>query len=127
MSIKRAAFIFAICAAALAPLFHGTPAHAQNQTFVSGLGDDANPCTLRSPCKTFAGALPKTLPGGTIMCLDSLTSDPFTIYNSVTIDCTGVIGSVTVAGGRDGITVAAPNAVVALRGLAIGGAGAGGQ
>jgi hypothetical protein len=30
------------------------------RTWVSGIGDDANPCSRTSPCKTFAGAISKT-------------------------------------------------------------------
>ncbi|MDB5582614.1 MAG: hypothetical protein JWR80_7790, partial [Bradyrhizobium sp.] len=35
-----------------------TPANAQaTRTWVSGVGDDANPCSRTAPCKTFAGAI----------------------------------------------------------------------
>jgi hypothetical protein len=47
------------------------PAHAQaTRTWVSGVGDDANPCSRTAPCKTFAGAISKTAPSGEIDCLD---------------------------------------------------------
>src|SRR4051812_46435468 len=55
-------FVFALNAA---------PAHAQaTRTWVSGVGDDANPCSRTAPCKTFAGAISKTASGGEINCLD---------------------------------------------------------
>src|ERR1043166_4505035 len=48
-----------------------TSAHAQaTRTWVSGVGDDANPCSRTAPCKTFAGAISKTAAGGEIDCLD---------------------------------------------------------
>jgi hypothetical protein len=35
--------------------------HAQaTRTWVSGVGNDANPCSRTAPCKTFAGAISKT-------------------------------------------------------------------
>src|SRR5438477_11827993 len=37
---------------------------------VSGVGNDANPCSRTAPCKTFAGAISKTAAGGEINCLD---------------------------------------------------------
>ncbi len=46
--------------------------HAQaTRTWVSGVGDDANPCSRTAPCKTFAGAISKTAAGGEIDALDS--------------------------------------------------------
>jgi hypothetical protein len=48
------------------------PAHAQaTRTWVSGVGDDVNPCSRTAPCKTFAGAVSKTVTAGEINCLDS--------------------------------------------------------
>jgi len=44
------------------------PAHAQTRTWVSGVGDDANPCSRTAPCKTFAGAISKTAAGGRFPC-----------------------------------------------------------
>lgn len=45
-------------------LLCGTVAHAQaTRTWVSGVGDDANPCSRTAPCKTFAGAISKTAVG----------------------------------------------------------------
>jgi hypothetical protein len=47
------------------------PASAQaSRTWVSAVGDDANPCSRTAPCKTFAGAIGKTVEGGEINCLD---------------------------------------------------------
>jgi hypothetical protein len=47
------------------PMLSCDPAHAQaTRTWVSGVGDDANPCSRTAPCKTFAGAISKTAPSG---------------------------------------------------------------
>src|SRR5260221_7952218 len=55
----------------LCPLLASAPAHAQaNRTWVSGVGDDANPGSRTAPCKTFAGAISKTIDPGEIDCLD---------------------------------------------------------
>jgi hypothetical protein len=41
------------------------PANAQaTRTWISGVGDDVNPCSRTAPCKTFAGAISKTAAGG---------------------------------------------------------------
>ena len=48
-----------------------TLADAQaTRTWVSGVGDDVNPCSRTAPCKTFAGAISKTAVNGEISCLD---------------------------------------------------------
>ena len=118
-----------ICIAAL--LFAlASPAFAQaTRTWVSGVGDDANPCSRTAPCKTFAGAISKTASGGEINCLDPGGFGAITITKSITIDCTGTFGSILNAGGINGVTIndslsGAPNTIeVMLRGLAIDGAG----
>ena len=58
-----------LCAMAFA--VPATPALAQvARTFISGVGDDANPCSRTAPCKTFAGAISKTAASGEIDVLD---------------------------------------------------------
>ena len=57
--------------ATLLSLSFATTAHAQAiRTWVSGVGDDVNPCSRTAPCKTFAGAVSKTDPRGEIDVLD---------------------------------------------------------
>jgi hypothetical protein len=56
------------------------------RTWVSGVGDDANPCSRTAPCKTFAGAISKTAPSGIIDCLDPAGFGAVTITKSITID-----------------------------------------
>jgi hypothetical protein len=96
-----------------------TPAFAQaTRTWVSGVGDDVNPCSRTAPCKTFAGAISKTAAGGEINCLDPGGFGAVTINKSLTIDCHFTEGGV-LAGGN-GITVnAASTDVIVLRGLDI--------
>jgi parallel beta helix pectate lyase-like protein len=96
------------------------------RTWVSGVGDDVNPCSRTAPCKTFAGAISKTAPGGEISVLDSGGFGSVTITKGITIDGTGVIASVLNAGGVNGITVnAGVNDVVTLRNITINGVGTG--
>jgi hypothetical protein len=99
------------------------------RTWVSGVGDDANPCSRTAPCKTWAGAISKTAPGGEIDALDPGGFGALTITKSITIDGGGgQVASVLVAG-TNGITVnAASNDRVIIRNLRIDGlAGNGGN
>lgn len=97
------------------------------RTWVSGVGDDANPCSRTHPCKTFAGALFKTPVNGEISALDSGGFGSVFINKSVTIDGTGVLAGAILLG--DGpplitinITAASDTAKsVRLRGLSLNG------
>src|SRR6476619_3765149 len=76
-----------------------TPVQAQaTRTWVSGVGDDVNPCSRTAPCKTFAGAISKTASPGIINCLDPGGFGAVTITKSITIDCTGTLGSILSSG-----------------------------
>jgi hypothetical protein len=103
-----------------------SPADAQaTRTYVSGVGDDANPCSRIAPCRTFAGAVPKTAPFGEINALDPGGFGPVTITYSITIDGGPGIAGVLVDG-TNGITVAAGSTdIVHLRNLDINGIGGG--
>jgi hypothetical protein len=105
--------LLALAIGFLAPLLASAPAHAQAaRTWVSGVGDDVNPCSRTAPCKTFAGAISKTAAGGEINCLDPGGFGTVTITKAMTINCkeTG-IGSI-LASGVPGITI---NALAADR------------
>ena len=81
------------------------PVHAQaSRTWVSGVGDDANPCSRTAPCKTFAGAIAKTAVNGVINCLDPGGFGAVTITKSITIDCHEVFASILNAG-TNGINI----------------------
>jgi hypothetical protein len=108
-------------------VFAGTPAYAQaTRTWVSGVGDDANPCSRTAPCKTFAGAISKTASGGEINVLDPGGFGGVTITKPITISSEGFEAGVLVSG-TNAIIVNVPNAadVVVLRGLDIEGLGTG--
>ena len=102
-------------------------ANAQaTRTWVSGVGDDANPCSRTAPCKTFAGAISKTADGGEIDCVDSGGFGAVTITKSITIDGAGVLAGV-LAAGTNGIIIndGTNTKIVRLRNLSINGAGTG--
>jgi len=97
-----------------------TSANAQaTRTWVSGVGDDANPCSRTAPCKTFAGAISKTAAGGEIDCLDPGGFGAVTITKSMTIDCGTVTGGILNSGVTGVIVNAQPNDKVVLRNLVI--------
>src|SRR4029077_10438983 len=84
------------------------PAHAQaTRTWVSGVGSDANPCSRTAPCKTFAGAISKTAPGGEIDALDPGGFGAVTITKAITLDGGGGQVASVLVSGTPGITVAA--------------------
>jgi hypothetical protein len=70
-------------------------AQAQSRTWVSGVGDDMNPCSRTAPCKTFSGAISKTATNGEINCLDPGAFGAVTITKSIQIDCHEVFAGVT--------------------------------
>ena len=66
-----------------------TAAQAQaTRTWVSGVGDDVNPCSRTAPCKTFAGAISKTAKDGEISVLDPGGYGAVTITKSIYINGT---------------------------------------
>lgn len=98
------------------------------RTWVSGVGDDVNPCSRTAPCKTFAGAISKTAIGGEINAIDSGGFGAVTITKSITIDGTSNQASI-LASGTTGVTINIVDPkdakTVRLRGLSINGAGTG--
>src|SRR5215467_6590981 len=92
------------------------------RTWVSGVGDDANPCSRTAPCKTFAGAISKTAAGGEIDALDPAGFGALTITKAITLDGGGgQVASVLVAGTNGIVVQAGPNDVVIIRNLRING------
>src|SRR5437879_5443671 len=93
----------------LTPFLAAAPAHAQaTRTWVSGVGDDANPCSRTAPCKTFAGAISKTAANGEIDALDPAGFGAVTIIKGMTIDGGGGQVASVLAAGVNGIIVNAP-------------------
>jgi len=108
-------------------------ANAQaTRTWVSGVGDDVNPCSRTAPCKTFAGAISKTFIGGEIDALDDGGFGTVTITKSITLDGGNHNASI-LASGTNGVnvnftTVNAndPEKRVTIRRLTINGTGSSG-
>ncbi len=103
-------------------------AHAVQRTFVSAaIGSDTNTaanCSPTAPCRNFQAAMTKTDPGGEVVVLDSGGYSPVTIGQSVTLVApAGVYAGISVPSGTDGITIAASNINVVLRGLNVTGQG----
>lgn len=113
-----ALFIFVIAAASFA--------HAQaTRTWVSGVGDDANPCSRTAPCKTFAGAISKTAAGGEISALDPAGFGTVTITKSIIINGGGELAGISAGLANAIIINAGANDVVTLKNLDINGQGNG--
>ncbi len=113
-------------AAVVSLTFAASSAHAQSRTWVSGVGDDLNPCSRTAPCKTFAGAIGKTAAGGEINVLDPGAFGAVTITKSITISSEGLEAGVLAAANGNGIVIQAANSdTVVLRGLDIEGSGTG--
>ncbi|HET8940490.1 MAG TPA: right-handed parallel beta-helix repeat-containing protein [Rudaea sp.] len=123
--MSMAARLFCCIAVLLFCAFTTSQAQAQaTRTWISGVGDDANPCSRTAPCKTFAGAISKTASGGVIDVLDPGGFGGVTITKSITLENEGAVGGVLVSA-TNGIIINNANAVVVLRGLSVEGAGSG--
>jgi hypothetical protein len=108
--------------------FFGLTSTARAQatrTWISGVGDDANPGSRTAPCKTLAGAIAKTTAGGEIDALDPGGFGALTITKAITIDGKGSLASI-LASGTTGLNVAAgSNDIVTIRNFSITGQGTG--
>ena len=96
-----------ILAIAIFTLTVASSVSAVTRTWVSGVGDDVNPCSRTAPCKTYAGALIKTTKDGEISTLDPGGYGTVTITKSVTINGGGGgqgYGSI-LAAGLTGVTI----------------------
>jgi hypothetical protein len=124
--IRFQAFL-AMAALAVGFLSAAGPANAQaTRTWVSGVGDDANPCSRTAPCQTFSGAFAKTAAGGEIDCLDPGGFGALDITHAISIVCDGVSnGGVSVQSGGALNVNAGPTDTVVLSGIDIDGNGAG--
>ncbi len=125
--MKKVRFTLNVLAVAIFTLAASSLAHAQaTRTWVSGVGDDANPCSRTAPCKTFAGAISKTATNGEISALDPGGFGAVTITKGITISGDGTLAGILNAGGVNGIIVNAPaNDVVTIRSISIHGGGTG--
>ncbi len=113
MKHLRKSLLAAVC------LTFAVPAFGQaTRTWISGVGDDANPCSRTAPCKTFAGAISKTAAGGEINVLDPGGFGAVTITKSMTIDGLGPMASI-LAVGSNGITINGAGIFVNIRNITI--------
>ena len=128
-------FTINVLAIAIFTFAFASIAQAQaTRTWVSGVGDDVNPCSRTAPCKTFAGAISKTAINGEIDCLDPGGFGAVTITKSITIDGTHGSGFGSVlASNTNGVIINAvtgnandPLRTVRLRNLAVSGTGSSG-
>src|SRR5690348_9003756 len=94
-------FTLNIMAVTLLTLTVTSLAQAQaTRTWVSGVGDDVNPCSRTAPCKTYAGAISKTAAGGEISVLDNGSYGAVTIIKAITINGEGNLAGIISAGGN---------------------------
>jgi hypothetical protein len=115
-----------IVAAVAASVLCAAPGNAQTtRTWVSGVGDDVNPCSRTAPCKTFAGAISKTAAGGEISVLDPGGFGGVTITKSLSIMALGSEGSILTGTGTGLIIRAGAGDSVFLDGVVIEGGGTG--
>lgn len=113
----------AVILAALALACASSLASAQaTRTWVSGVGDDVNPCSRTAPCKTWAGAISKTAAGGEIDALDPAGFGALNITKSITIDGgAGQVGGILGAAINGVIINAAATDKVIIRNVSING------
>lgn len=124
--MRKLALLFTLVVMAVSATSFVTPAFAQaTRTWVSGVGDDVNPCSRTAPCKTFAGAISKTAAGGEINVLDPGGFGGVTITKSITIRSDHVEAGVLVSGTNGIVINAAATDRVVLEGLDIEGLGTG--
>src|SRR5882672_9144284 len=113
---KLRVFISTLAIAIFAFTFASMAQAQASRTWISGVGDDVNPCSRTAPCKTWAGAISKTASGGEIDCLDPGGFGSVTIIKSITLDCSeGTDGSAggILNSGVPGVIINDPNGAVA--------------
>jgi len=125
--MKSLAYCFTLLSIIAMTMAASQPAQAQRaRVFVSIHGNDSNPCTALSPCKTFQAAHDAVLAGGEISVLDTGGYGTLVISKSISIVAVGVEASIAVPSGGTGITInAGASDAINLRGLIVDGAGIG--
>jgi hypothetical protein len=126
MEMRKSMYLRILATALFALLAASSAAFAQaTRTWVSGVGDDANPCSRTAPCKTFAGAISKTAVCGEIDVLDPGGFGALTITKCISIEAEGVIAGVLVSGTHGFVVAAGAGDNVMIRGLTFDGLGTG--
>jgi hypothetical protein len=128
-AMKSLAFCFTLLStiAISIPASLPAPAAPRARVFVSVTGDDANPCTAGSPCKTFQHAHDVVQAGGEISVLDTGGYGTLIISKALSIVTpAGVEASIAIPNGGTGITISANSIdAISLRGLTLDGTGIG--
>jgi hypothetical protein len=122
--MNKVRFTLNILAVLIFTLACASLSQAQVRTWVSGVGDDLNPCSRTAPCKTFSKAHSVTSANGEINALDAGGYGTVTITKSITIDGGEAFSSI-LAAGVTGVIINAPGGHIVLRNLFINGAGTG--
>ena len=124
--MRKTAPLLGFTGVVVAICLHAAPVQAQaTRTWVSGVGDDVNPCSRTAPCKTFAGAISKTAAKGQINVLDPGGFGGVTVTKSITISGVGAEAGVLVNGSNAIIVNFASTDTLILQGLDIEGLGTG--
>ena len=124
--IRKTVPLLAACFFLLMPAAaSAVPGASAMRTYVSGVGDDANPCSRTAPCKTFAGAFSKTANNGEIDALDPGGFGQLTITNGISLSGVGTSASI-LATANDGLVINVPaGQTVVINDLHINGEGTG--
>jgi hypothetical protein len=127
--MNRFRFALNVLALVILTLAASAAAHAQTRSWVSGTGNDADPCSFTAPCKTYAGAYNKTSKDGEISVKDTGAYGNINIQKSITIDGHDNFAS-SISTGATTIIInitdpADTRKTVRLRNLTINGAGGG--
>ena len=124
--MSKARFFVNVLALTVLTLGITSLANAQaTRTWVSGVGDDANPCSRTAPCKTFAGAISKTAASGEISVLDPGGFGAVTITKAITLNGDGTLAGILASLTTGFIVNAGANDIVYIRNVSINGAGNG--
>jgi hypothetical protein len=122
--MTKIAYTLALLSAMLVSSY-SAPAYARARVFVASYGNDANPCTFGSPCKTFQQAVNLVDAGGEVTAIDSAGFGPINIYKAVSITSpNGVEAGIATPSGAVGIVInAGASDAISLQGLTIDGTG----
>ena len=128
--MKSRTLFLALLSTIAVTIWASLPAQAQRaRVFVSVNGNDSNPCTALSPCRTFQAAHDAVQAGGEVDVLDTGGYGTLNINKSISIvNPGGVVASIATASGQTAIAInAGPSDTISLRGLTLDGAGVASQ
>jgi len=115
--MNRARFVAVASVVSAVCLFPSLARAQATRTWVSGVGNDANPCSRTSPCITWAGAFSKTVAAGEIDALDPGGFGAVTLNKSITLDGISGLSGILVSGTNAIVVNASASDVVIIRNL----------